>query len=90
MAKSFLKVVNIQSSLSKKMSEEQEAIKQVGEAFQKLGATDKQAQVMAEQLVKRAVQLQKQNKTSLIEELGKLLKTVSYGAQGQLKPEDKG
>ena len=90
MAKLLLKVVNIPSNLSKKMSEEQEAIKQVGEAFQKLGATDKQAQVMAEQLVKRAVQLQKQNKTSLIEELGKLLKTVSYGAQGQLKPEDKG
>jgi len=90
MAKLLLKVVNIPSSLSKKMSEEQKAIKQVGEAFQKLGATDKQAQVMAEQLVKRAVQLQRQNKTSLIEELGKLLKTVSYGAQGQLKPEDKG
>jgi len=90
MAKLLLKVVNIPSNLSKKMSEEQEAIKQVGEAFQKLGATDKQALVMAEQLVKRAVQLQKQNKTSLIEELGKLLKTVSYGAQGQLKPEDKG
>ena len=52
------------------MSEEQEAIKQVGEAFQNLGATEKQAQVMAEQLVKRAVQLQKQNQTSLIEELG--------------------
>ena len=80
MAKSLLNVVNVQSSLCKKMSEEQEAIKQVGEAFQNLGATDKQAQVMAEQLVKRAVQLQKQNKTSLIEELGKLLKTVSYGA----------
>ena len=90
MAKLLLKVVNIPSNLSKKMSEEQEAIKQVGEAFQKLGATDKQALVMAEQLVKRAVQLQKQNQTSLIEELGKLLKTVSYGAQGQLKPEDKG
>ncbi len=89
MAKSLLKVVNVPSNLSKKMSEEQEAIKQVGEAFQNLGATEKQAQVMAEQLVKRAVQLQKQNQTSLIEELGKLLKTVSYGAQGQLKPEDK-
>ena len=89
MAKSLLKVENVQSSLCKKMAEEQEAIKQVGEAFQKLGATEKQAQVMAEQLVKRAVQLQKQNQTSLIEELGKLLKTVSYGTQGQLKPEDK-
>ena len=89
MAKSLLKVVNVPSSLSKKKSEEQEAIKQVGEAFQNLGATEKQAQVMAEQLVKRAVQLQKQNQTSLIEELGKLLNTVSYGAQGQLKPEDK-
>ena len=71
------------------MPEEQEAIEQVGEAFQKLGATDKQALVMAEQLVKRAIQLQKQNQTSLIEELGKLLKTVSYGAQGQLNPKIK-
>ena len=43
---------------------------------------------MAEQLVKRADQLAKENNSSLIEELGKLLETVSCGAQGRLKPSD--
>ena len=51
------------------MSEEQKAIKQVGEAFQKLGATENQALVMAEQLVKRAVQLQKQNQSARLFEI---------------------
>jgi hypothetical protein len=43
---------------------------------------------MAKQLVKRAEQLSKEKNTSLVEELGKLLTTVSCGAQGRLKPED--
>ena len=46
-----------------------------------------QTMVMAEQLVEQPSNY-KEKKTSLVEELGKLLKTVSYGAQGQLKPED--
>ena len=43
---------------------------------------------MSEQLVKRADQMAKVNNSSLIEELGKLLETVSCGAQGRLKPSD--
>ena len=72
------------------MNEQKEAIEKVSEAFHKLGASNKQAKVMAEQLVKRANQLANKNQSSLIEELGKLLKTVSWGAQGRLKPEDGG
>jgi len=53
-----------------------------------LGASPEQAKTMSEQLVKRATQLATQQKTSLIEELGKLLETVSCGAQGRLKPGD--
>ena len=70
------------------MKEQKEAIEKVSEAFHKLGASNEQAKVMAEQLVKRANQLANVNQSSLIEELGKLLKTVSCGAQGRLKPED--
>jgi hypothetical protein len=71
------------------MKEHEDAIQQVGQAFQKLGSSEEQAKVMAMQLVKRAIQLEKQNKSSFLEELGKLLQTVSCGAQGELKPEDK-
>ena len=71
------------------MSEEQKAIELVTEAMKNLGASPEQAKTMSEQLVKRATQLATQQKTSLIEELGKLLETVSCGAQGRLKPGDK-
>ena len=71
------------------MKEHDDAVQQVGQAFQKLGSSEEQAKVMAMQLVKRAIQLEKQNKSSFLEELGKLLQTVSCGAQGELKPEDK-
>ena len=71
------------------MKEHEDAIQQVGQAFQKLGSSEEQAKVMAMQLVKRAIQLEKKNKSSFLEELGKLLQTVSCGAQGELKPEDK-
>ena len=71
------------------MKEHEDAVQQVGQAFQKLGSSEEQAKVMAMQLVKRAIQLEKQNKSSFLEELGKLLQTVSCGAQGELKPEDK-
>ncbi len=70
------------------MKEYEDAIQQVGRAFQNLGSSEEQANVMAMQLVKRAIQLEKQNKSSFLEELGKLLQTVSCGAQGRLKPED--
>ena len=40
--------------------------------------------------MKRASQLAAEEKSSLVEELGKLLETVSFGAQGRLKPEDEG
>ena len=72
------------------MNEEEEAISKVGKAFVNLGASPEQSQVMAAQLVKRASQLAAEKKSSLVEELGKLLKTVSFGAQGRLKPEDEG
>jgi hypothetical protein len=71
------------------MKEHEDAVQQVGQAFQKLGSSEEQAKVMAMQLIKRAIQLEKQNKSSFLEELGKLLQTVSCGAQGELKPEDK-
>ena len=72
------------------MNEEEEAICKVGEAFVNLGASPEQSKVMAAQLVKRASQLAAEKKSSLVEELGKLLETVSFGAQGRLKPEDEG
>ena len=71
------------------MKEHERAIEQVGQAFENLGSSREQAQVMAQQLVKRAQQLQNQNNSSFLEELGKLLQTVSSGARGELKPEDK-
>ena len=70
------------------MNEHDQTISQVAEAFKNLGSSTEQARVMSEQLVKRADQMAKVNNSSLIEELGKLLETVSCGAQGRLKPSD--
>jgi hypothetical protein len=70
------------------MSEQQEAVEKVAQAFANLGANAEQSIIMAKQLVKRAEQLSIEKNTSLVEELGKLLTTVSCGAQGRLKPED--
>ena len=70
------------------MNEHDQTISQVAEAFKNLGSSTEQARVMSEQLVKRADQIAKVNNSSLIEELGKLLETVSCGAQGRLKPSD--
>jgi hypothetical protein len=70
------------------MNEHDQTISQVAEALKNLGSSTEQARVMAEQLVKRADQMAKVNNSSLIEELGKLLETVSCGAQGRLKPSD--
>ena len=72
------------------MNEHEQTIAQVAQAFKNLGSSNEQARIMAEQLVKRADQLAKENNSSLIEELGKLLETVSCGAQGRLKPSDEG
>ena len=72
------------------MNEHEQTITQVAQAFKNLGSSTEQARIMAEQLVKRADQLAKENNSSFIEELGKLLETVSCGAQGRLKPSDEG
>ena len=69
------------------MNEEEEAICKVGEAFVNLGASPEQSKVMAAQLVKRD-QLAAEKKSSLVEELGKLLKR--FWCSGRLKPEDEG
>ena len=45
---------------------------------------------MASQLVKRAEQKAKENKSSKIIELQRLLELAVYGAQGLLKPDEKG
>jgi hypothetical protein len=70
------------------MNEHDQTISQVAEAFKNLGSSTEQARVMAEQLVKRSDQMAKENNSSLIGELSKLLETVSCGAQGRLKPSD--
>jgi thioesterase domain-containing protein len=70
------------------MKVHKQTIAQVAQAFKNLGSSNEQARIMAEQLVKRADQLAKENTSSFIEELGKLLETVSCGAQGRLKPSD--
>jgi hypothetical protein len=70
------------------MSEQQDAVEKVAQAFTNLGATAEHAIILAKQRGKRAEQLSKEKNTSLVEELGKLLTTVSCGAQGRLKPED--
>ena len=72
------------------MSDQDPRVKQVAHALQQLGSTSEQAEVMAKQLVKRAEQLSEQNKSSFLIELGRLLETVSHGAQGRLKPGDEG
>ena len=62
---------------------------QVARVFQNMGADVQSAKRMAGQLIKRAEQKAKENKTSKIIELQKLLELSIYGAQGLLKPEEK-
>ena len=69
---------------------EEEEINQVAQVFQNMGADRQSAERMAGQLIKRAEQKAKENKTSKIIELQKLLELSIYGAQGLLKPEKKG
>jgi len=61
---------------------------EVAQIFVKLGASEKNAKLMARQLIKRAEQVAKEKKTSKIEELQKLLEISVLGAQGRLHPSD--
>ena len=70
------------------MNESEKAMEMVARAFENLGSSKEQAEVMAGQLVKRASQFANERNSSFVEELGKLLETVSCGAQGRLKPTD--
>ena len=69
---------------------EEESINQVAKVFQNMGAEQDVARRMASQLVKRAEQKAKENKSSKIIELQRLLELSVYGAQGLLKPDEKG
>lgn len=68
---------------------EEDEMSQVARVFQNMGADEQSAKRMAGQLIKRAGQKAKENKTSKIIELQKLLELSIYGAQGLLKPEEK-
>jgi hypothetical protein len=61
---------------------------EVAQIFVKLGASEKNAKVMAKQLIKRAEQVAEEKKTSKITELQKLLEISVLGAQGRLHPRD--
>ena len=61
---------------------------EVAQIFVNLGASEKNAQVMAKQLIKRAEQVAAEKKTSKITELQKLLEISVLGAQGRLHPSD--
>ena len=63
-----------------------EEIENVAKLFKNLGAEEKQAEIMAKQLLKRADQLAQERNSSKTEELQKLLEVSIYGAQGMLKP----
>ncbi len=69
---------------------EEESIKQVAKVFLNMGAEEETARKMASQLVKRAEQKAQENKSDKIIELQRLLELSVYGAQGLLKPDEKG
>ena len=66
----------------------EDKIPEVAQIFVNLGASEKNAQVMAKQLIKRAKQIAEEKKTSKITELQKLLEISVLGAQGRLHPSD--
>lgn len=68
---------------------EEDSINQVMGIFQNMGADRESARRMARQLIKRAEQKSKEEKSSKIIELQKLLELSIYGAQGMLKPDEK-
>ena len=69
---------------------DEDSIKQVTKVFLNMGAKKDIAQRMASQLVKRAEQKALENKTTETIELQRLLELSVYGAQGLLKPDEKG
>ena len=69
---------------------EEDEMSQVARVFQNMGADEQSAKRMAGQLIKRAGQKAKEHNTSKLIELQKLLELSIYGAQGLLKPEEKG
>ena len=73
-----------------KEHELQENIRQVSQIFLNLGAQSEQAEVMAQQLVRRARQKSEKAGGSFVSELQALLETAVHGAQGSLKPADQG
>jgi hypothetical protein len=73
-----------------KEEELQENIRQVSQIFLNLGAHSGQAEVMAQQLVRRARQKSEETGSSFVSELQALLETAVHGAQGSLKPADQG
>jgi len=74
------------------MNEEvlKKSIDQVSQIFLNLGAHSVQAEVMAQQLVRRARQKSEETGSSFVSELQALLETAVHGAQGSLKPADQG
>ena len=68
---------------------EEDSINQVMGIFQNMGADRESTRRMARQLIKRAEQKSKEEKSSKIIELQKLLELSIYGAQGMLKPDEK-
>jgi len=74
------------------MNEEvlKKSIDQVSQIFLNLGAHSVQAEVMAQQLVRRARQKSEETGSSFVSELQALLETAVNGAQGSLKPADQG
>ncbi len=74
------------------MNEEElkKSIDQVSQIFLNLGAHSVQAEVMAQQLVRRARQKSEETGSSFVSELQALLETAVHGAQGSLKPADQG
>lgn len=67
-----------------------ESVDQVSQIFLNLGAHSGQAEVMAQQLVRRARQKSEKTGSSFVSELQALLETAVHGAQGSLKPADQG
>lgn len=66
------------------------SVDQVSQIFLNLGAHSEQAELMAQQLVRRAEQKSEKTGNSFVSELQALLETAVHGAQGSLKPADQG
>ncbi|MGF1448546.1 MAG: hypothetical protein ACFB20_03925 [Opitutales bacterium] len=69
------------------LSEDPESIAKLTRAFEAMGAPDRQAAVMARQLLKRADQLAAERQIEPVEALGYLLKVTESGRKGEVHPE---